>query len=185
MFLDPAKLLVVLVIALIVLGPDKLPQVSRQLGAMWGDLRRWRARLENEMRDTFPDLPPTHEVVQAVRSPLAFLDRLADAHENSARGEVRQITSSGSDPANSGPDGSAGTGVERSAYEAVEAAHNGAGVLPAEGAGASQDAPAPARDAPGASEEEDPKLPELGVPVAREAHPGAGLSPVPDDPSMN
>ena len=79
--LSPAKLLVILVIALVVLGPEKLPQVARQLGAAWHDLRQWRSRLENEVRGAFPNLPPTHEVAQAVRSPLAFLDRLADEHE--------------------------------------------------------------------------------------------------------
>jgi len=81
--LSPAKILVVVVVALIVLGPDKLPQVARQLGAAWGDLRRFRARLERDVRGAFPDLPPAHEVAQAVRSPLAFLDRLADEHERS------------------------------------------------------------------------------------------------------
>src|SRR5271168_4010110 len=81
--LSPAKLLVVLVVALIVLGPDKLPQMARQLGAAWGDLRRFRTRLESDVRGAFPDLPATHEVAQAVRSPLAFLDRLADEHEKS------------------------------------------------------------------------------------------------------
>jgi sec-independent protein translocase protein TatB len=82
--LSPAKILVVLVIALIVLGPEKLPGVARQMGAAWGDLRRLRSRLESEVRGVFPDLPPAHEVAQAVRSPLAFLDRLADEHERSA-----------------------------------------------------------------------------------------------------
>ena len=79
--LSPAKILVVLVIALIVLGPEKLPGMARQIGGAWGDLRRFRARLETEVRDVFPDLPPAHHVAQAVRSPLAFLDRLADEHE--------------------------------------------------------------------------------------------------------
>jgi len=81
MFLDPGKLLVILIVALVVLGPDKLPGVARQLGAAWGELRRFRERLETEVRGTFPDLPSTHKVAQAVRSPLAFLDQLADAHE--------------------------------------------------------------------------------------------------------
>ena len=75
--LSPAKLLVILVIALIVLGPEKLPQVARQIGAAWHDLRQWRSRIESEVRGAFPDLPPTHEVATIVRSPLAFLDRLA------------------------------------------------------------------------------------------------------------
>jgi len=94
--LSPAKLLVLLVIALIVLGPEKLPQVARQLGAAWGELRRFRTRLESDVRGAFPDLPPTHEVAQAVRSPLAFLDRLADEHEKSKEAEA------------AGPDGGAG-----------------------------------------------------------------------------
>jgi sec-independent protein translocase protein TatB len=81
MFLDPAKLLVILIVALVVLGPDKLPGVARQMGAAWGEIRRFRERLETEVRGTFPDLPSTHQVAQAVRSPLAFLDQLADAHE--------------------------------------------------------------------------------------------------------
>jgi sec-independent protein translocase protein TatB len=85
--LSPAKLLVVLVVALIVLGPEKLPQLARQLGAAWGDLRRFRHRLESDVRGAFPDLPPAHEVAQAVRSPLAFLDRLADEHERTKAAE--------------------------------------------------------------------------------------------------
>jgi TatA/E family protein of Tat protein translocase len=92
--LSPAKLLVLLVVALIVLGPEKLPQVARQLGAAWGELRRFRSRLESDVRGAFPDLPATHEVAQAVRSPLAFLDRLADEHEKAsaaATGEADEV----------------------------------------------------------------------------------------------
>jgi sec-independent protein translocase protein TatB len=81
--LDPAKVLVVLVVALVVLGPDKLPRAARQLGAAWNQLRRWRSRLEEEVRGTFPDLPPASTIGEAVRSPLRFLDRLADEHDGS------------------------------------------------------------------------------------------------------
>lgn len=79
--LSPIKVLIVLVVALVVLGPDKLPQLARQLGAAWGDFRRWRARVESEVRGSFPDLPSTAKITDAVRSPLGFLDRLADEHE--------------------------------------------------------------------------------------------------------
>ncbi len=127
--LSPVKLLVVLVIALIVLGPEKLPQVARQLGAAWGDLRRFRTRLESDVRGAFPDLPPTHEVAQAVRSPLAFLDRLADEHERS-----REATADGADPATAPvatgpPSSTAGNGPPSST------AGNGTGVHD-DGAGA-------------------------------------------------
>ncbi len=79
-FLSPAKLLVVLVVAIVFLGPDKLPKLARQVGSLWGDFRRLRERLESDVRGNFPDLPSTETITQAVRSPLSFLDSLADTH---------------------------------------------------------------------------------------------------------
>lgn len=79
-FLSPAKILVILVVAVIVLGPDKLPKVARQVGGLWGDFRKFRERLESDIRGSFPDLPSTETITQAVRSPLTFLDSLADFH---------------------------------------------------------------------------------------------------------
>ena len=79
-FLSPAKLLVILVVALIVLGPDKLPKVARQVGGLWGDFKRFREKLEADVRGSFPDLPSTETITQAVRSPISFLDSLAETH---------------------------------------------------------------------------------------------------------
>ena len=94
--LDPAKLLVVLVVAVIVLGPDKLPKVAKQIGGLWGDFRKFRERLETEVRGNFPDLPSTDTITQAVRSPLSFLDNLADTH--SAENGTTSVAVSGSEP---------------------------------------------------------------------------------------
>ena len=79
-FLSPAKLLVVVLVAIVVLGPDKLPKVARQVGSLWADFRRLRERLETDVRGNFPDLPSTDKITQAVRSPISFLDSLADSH---------------------------------------------------------------------------------------------------------
>jgi len=79
-FLSPAKILVILVVALVVLGPDKLPKVAKQLGGLWGDFRRFRERIETDVRGSFPDLPSTDSIAKAVRSPMSFLDNLADTH---------------------------------------------------------------------------------------------------------
>ena len=54
--LDPVKILAVLVIALIVLGPEKLPRVARQLGAAWHELTKFRDKVEQEVREAMPDL---------------------------------------------------------------------------------------------------------------------------------
>jgi hypothetical protein len=58
--LDPAKLLVILVLALILLGPERLPRAARQIGSFWRDLAKLRERLEKEVRESMPDLdlPP-------------------------------------------------------------------------------------------------------------------------------
>ncbi len=54
--LDPAKLLVILVLALILLGPERLPKAARQVGAFWRDLTAFRQRLEEEVRSAIPDV---------------------------------------------------------------------------------------------------------------------------------
>ncbi len=106
--LSPAKILVVLVVAIIVLGPDKLPKVARQVGSLWGDFRRLRQRLEGDVRGNFPDLPSTEKITQAVRSPISFLDSLADTHaaDNEATppavDDVRQPDPQGDDVVASG-----------------------------------------------------------------------------------
>jgi Tat protein translocase TatB subunit len=49
------ELLVVLVVALIVLGPTRLPDVARQLGKALGEIRRLGAGFQAEMRDAMQE----------------------------------------------------------------------------------------------------------------------------------
>src|ERR1700688_602813 len=90
--LSPPKLLMILVIALIVLGPDKLPSAARRVGAMWSEFTRLRAHLETEVSGAFPDLPSTTEIARAVRSPISLLDGLADEHGGTSRAEPVMAT---------------------------------------------------------------------------------------------
>jgi Sec-independent protein translocase protein TatA len=92
----------ILVIALIVLGPDKLPSAARRIGAMWSEFNRWRTHLETEVRAAFPDLPSTTEIAQAVRSPITMLDRLADEHGATTVG-ARTGHDAGAGPASADP----------------------------------------------------------------------------------
>jgi sec-independent protein translocase protein TatB len=55
-FLDPGKLLVILVVALIVLGPERLPRFARQAGAAWRELTRVRDQVTEEIRSALPDV---------------------------------------------------------------------------------------------------------------------------------
>jgi sec-independent protein translocase protein TatB len=76
--LDPGKLLVIGVVAIILLGPDRLPQVARQLGGAWRSFNEFRHKMESEVRNTMPDLPPTSEIARLARSPSALLNHLSN-----------------------------------------------------------------------------------------------------------
>jgi len=76
--LDPGKLLVIGVVAIILLGPDRLPQVARQIGGAWRTFNEFRHRMESEVRNTMPDLPPTSEIARLARSPSALLNHLSN-----------------------------------------------------------------------------------------------------------
>src|SRR5271154_5323940 len=76
--LDPGKLLVIAVVAIILLGPDRLPQVARQLGGAWRPFNEFRNPMEPEVRNTMPDLPPTSEIARLARAPSALLNHLSN-----------------------------------------------------------------------------------------------------------
>ncbi|MGH9283687.1 MAG: twin-arginine translocase TatA/TatE family subunit, partial [Acidimicrobiales bacterium] len=55
--IGPAEILVVLVIALVVLGPTRLPDAARSLGKAISELRKVSSGLQSEVRDAFSDKP--------------------------------------------------------------------------------------------------------------------------------
>jgi len=79
--------MVIVCVALLLLGPDKLPEFARKLGASWRALKRLQERVESEVREVVPDLPSTSDIARIVRSPVNMLNELAD------RAESRDATS--------------------------------------------------------------------------------------------
>lgn len=75
--LSPIKILIVIVVALLLVGPDKLPQVARQLGGAWNAFRRFTKKVEDDVRSSMPDLPSSGDLARYARSPVALLDSLA------------------------------------------------------------------------------------------------------------
>jgi Tat protein translocase TatB subunit len=54
--LGPAEILVILVVALIVLGPSRLPEAGRQVGKALAEVRKWSQGFQEELRSTIdPD----------------------------------------------------------------------------------------------------------------------------------
>lgn len=73
------ELMTILVIALIVLGPEKLPGVARQAGQWLSKLRSLSQSLQNEVREVLddPDMAPLRELGEFAARPKSKLAQLA------------------------------------------------------------------------------------------------------------
>jgi len=76
--INPIKIMVIVAVVLLLLGPDKLPEVAHKLGSSWRALKRLQERVETEVRDALPDLPSSGDIARMARSPINLLNQLAD-----------------------------------------------------------------------------------------------------------
>ncbi len=53
--LNPEKIIIILVVALIVFGPERLPEIARQAGKYINEFRKITSNLESEVRNNFVD----------------------------------------------------------------------------------------------------------------------------------
>jgi Sec-independent protein translocase protein TatA len=123
--LDPAKLLIIAVVVIILLGPDKLPQVARQVGGVWRSFNEFRHRMEADVRSSIPDLPSSTEIARLARSPSALLNHLSNMSPNGT------VTGEGIDDGQGGAiaDGASGSdanSVSGASSVAYDAEANGA-----------------------------------------------------------
>jgi sec-independent protein translocase protein TatA len=84
--LGPAEILVVLVVALLVFGPDKMPEIARQVGKGFREFRRVQQHLKSELRDVVSefDSPSSTPAVQQQAVPMLPPKEDAPAPEPSA-----------------------------------------------------------------------------------------------------
>jgi len=62
-----SELVVIAIVALIVIGPEKLPKVARTLGALAGRMQRYMAQIKEEVNreDRFAELQKLQEEIKA------------------------------------------------------------------------------------------------------------------------
>lgn len=92
--LDPAKLLVILVVALIVLGPERLPRVARQLGSAWHELTRIRDQVTDEVRAAMPVDAIPHIPRMVPGSITGFVNSLTNSTARDASPDVEAAQAS-------------------------------------------------------------------------------------------
>ncbi len=110
--LGPAEILVILVVALIVLGPKKLPEAGRQVGKAIAEVRKWSQGFQDEIKKTMepeqtrpsysqpqPGYQPPVPVFPAETEPPAD----SNGHGTSTTGSHGLV--SGPPPADSDPSG--------------------------------------------------------------------------------
>lgn len=76
--LSPIKLMVIAAVVMLLMGPDKLPDVAHKLGASWRAIKNLQERVEAEVREAIPDLPSAGDIARIARSPVNLLNQLAD-----------------------------------------------------------------------------------------------------------
>ena len=70
--LGPAEILVILVIALLVFGPNKMPDIAKQVGKGFREFRRVQQHLKSELRDVVSefDSPSSTATVEQQAVPM-------------------------------------------------------------------------------------------------------------------
>ncbi|HEX6567795.1 MAG TPA: Sec-independent protein translocase protein TatB [Acidimicrobiales bacterium] len=76
------ELLVIMLIALIVLGPQRLPDAARTVGRVMGDLRRISSGFQQELKDAFDDGDTAGPAPRKESTPLAA--SVAEADQSAA-----------------------------------------------------------------------------------------------------
>ena len=95
--LSPIKIMFVVAAVLVLLGPDKLPDVAHKLGSSWRALKRLQERVEAEVREAIPDLPSTGDIARMARSPVNLLNSLADRVDAKEESDA-ELSSDASNP---------------------------------------------------------------------------------------
>jgi sec-independent protein translocase protein TatB len=122
--LDPAKLLMILVIALVVLGPERLPKVARQIGGTWHELQKLREKAESEIRSAMPDLSDLPRLPTSPTSSLSGF--LSDLTSPKATGTAAATAAAAAGVASASSTGGAVTAGEDSLGGAQAVGQQGA-----------------------------------------------------------
>lgn len=77
MELGLSELFVLIIIAIALLGPDKIPEFARLIGKYWYKYQRWKESLNREInRELSPVKESVEEISQSVKAPVKEIKKV-------------------------------------------------------------------------------------------------------------
>jgi sec-independent protein translocase protein TatB len=83
--LSGSEIVIIMLLALVILGPEKLPDAMRKAGKAWGELRKLSSGFQDEVRKGFEE--PTREV----RQTAAAVKKAATFDLSPTKGAVKSL----------------------------------------------------------------------------------------------
>ncbi len=85
-----SELVVIMAVALVVIGPKRLPAVARTMGQSWGRLQQYVNRIKMDVTNTM-ELEELRELERKVKAEAEALERSVQQAGSDINHEVRQL----------------------------------------------------------------------------------------------
>lgn len=99
-----SELMVILVVALIVIGPERLPKVARTLGHLWGRAQRFASSIKNDIDGIKSDIThgmsieEIHHMQQKINQEVLRAEQAANKITQAMNQQMQQLNSAVSQP---------------------------------------------------------------------------------------
>lgn len=87
---DFSEIMVIMVVALVVIGPQRLPKVARSMGRWWANLQRYINRIKMDVTNTM-ELDELRELERKVKAEAEALERSVQQTGSAIDHEARQL----------------------------------------------------------------------------------------------
>ena len=87
---DFSEIVVIMVVALVVLGPERLPAVARTMGEWWGRLQRYVNRIKADVT-TSMELEELRQLERKIKAEADALERSVQQAGNDVSEQMRQL----------------------------------------------------------------------------------------------
>lgn len=84
------ELVVVMLVALIVIGPEKLPKVARTAGHLWARMRRYVHNVKNEVASSMA-IEEAHQLHSSIRKDINAVRKSVQETELTIEQEILQV----------------------------------------------------------------------------------------------